>query len=267
MIVIGELINTSRDDVEPAVKERDAEFIQNLAKEQEEAGADYIDVNCGTLIREEPEALEWLVSTVQEAVDAPLCIDSPDPNAIKKGLKAYEHEKPAIINSITAEEERYEEILPLLKEHNAAVVALAMDDSGMPSDADDRIRVASKLIDDLIADGIALEDIYVDPIIQPIGTDDGMGVHILNAIDEITNKYEEVHITCGLSNISHGLPNRQLLNQAYLVLAMSRGLDSAIMDPLDDKIMSLATASETLLGNDTYCANYIKAAKSNKLTI
>jgi len=265
MIVIGELINTSRDEVEPAVKERDAEFIQDLAKEQEEAGADFIDVNCGTLIKEEPEALEWLVNTVQEVVDVPLCIDSPNPEALKRGLEAYEGK--ALVNSITAEGDRYDEILPMLKEHDAAVVALAMGDDGMPKDADDRIRVASKLIDDLTADGIALEDIYVDPIIQPIGTDGEMGLHILNAIEEIATEYEGVHITCGLSNISHGLPKRQLLNQAYVVLAMSRGLDSAIMDPLDDKIMSLTIASDTLLGNDQYCANYIKAAKSNRLTI
>ncbi|KXS41068.1 MULTISPECIES: methyltetrahydrofolate cobalamin methyltransferase [unclassified Candidatus Frackibacter] len=265
MIVIGELINTSREEVEPAVKERDVEFIQNLAKEQEEAGADFIDVNCGTLIKEEPEALEWLVNTVQEVVDVPLCIDSPNPEALERGLAA--HEGKALVNSITAEGDRYDEILPMLKEHDAAVVALAMDDSGMPNNADDRVRVASKLIDDLTADGIALDDIYVDPIIQPIGTDGEMGLHILNAIEEIATKYEGVHITCGLSNISHGLPKRQLLNQAYVVLAMSRGLDSAIMDPLDDKIMSLAIASDTLLGNDQYCANYIKAAKSERLTI
>jgi 5-methyltetrahydrofolate--homocysteine methyltransferase len=264
MIIIGELINTSRDEVEPAVKERDSEFIQNLAKEQQEAGADYIDVNCGTLIREEPEALEWLVKTVQEVANVPLCIDSPDPKAIERGLAA--HEGKALVNSITAEGERYDEILPLLKEYDASVVALAMDDEGMPSDADDRIRVATKLIEDLTNDGIAEDDIYVDPIIQPIGTDGKMGVQILNAIEEIATEYPKVHITCGLSNISHGLPIRPLLNQAFVVLAMSRGMDSAILDPLDDKIMSLGIASDTLLGNDDYCANYIKAAKSDNLT-
>ena len=121
MIIIGELINTSREEVEPAVKERDAEFIQSLAKEQKEAGATYIDVNCGTLIKEEPEALEWLVKTVQEVVDVPLCIDSPDPKAIERGLVV--HEGKALVNSITAEGERYDEILPLLKEYDAAVVA------------------------------------------------------------------------------------------------------------------------------------------------
>ncbi|KXS39157.1 MAG: 5-methyltetrahydrofolate--homocysteine methyltransferase [Candidatus Frackibacter sp. T328-2] len=267
MIIIGELINTSREGLEAAVKGRDKEFIHNLAKKQEDAGADFIDVNCGTLIQEEPEALEWLVKTVQAVVEVPLCIDSPNPEALKRGLKAYEHEENAIINSITAESERYEQILPLLKEYDVSVVALAMDDNGMPKNADDRINVATNLVEDLIADGIAMEDIYVDPIIQPIGTDVKMGPEILNAIDTITNKYEEIHITCGLSNISHGLPKRQLLNQSFLVLAMSRGLDSAILDPLDEKIMSLVIAGDTLLGNDKYCGNYIRAAKSDKLTI
>ena len=152
MIIIGELINTSRDEVEPAVKERDKEFIQKLAKEQEEAGADFIDVNCGTLIKEEVEAMEWLVKTVQEVVEVPLCIDSPNPAALKRGLEI--HEGKALVNSITAEEERYEETLPLIKEYNASVVALVMDDGGMPQDAEDRIRVATKLIEDLSNDGV-----------------------------------------------------------------------------------------------------------------
>ncbi|ADL12582.1 methyltetrahydrofolate cobalamin methyltransferase [Acetohalobium arabaticum] len=265
MIIIGELINTSREEVEPAVKDRDKEFIQELAKKQEEAGVDYVDVNCGTLIREEPEALEWLVETVQEAVDVPLCIDSPDPKAIKQGLEA--HEGKALVNSITAEDERYDEVLPLIKEYDANIVALVMNDNGMPDDATDRIEVATELVDNLLEDGIPAEDIFVDPIIQPIGTDSEMGEHILNAVEEISSKYEDIHITCGLSNISHGLPQRQLLNQAYLVLAMSRGMDSAILDPLDEKIMSLAQASDTLLGKDQYCSDYIKASKSGDLTV
>ncbi|MCK8823727.1 dihydropteroate synthase [Fuchsiella alkaliacetigena] len=265
MIIIGELINTSREEVEPAVKERDVEFIQNLAQEQEKAGADFIDVNCGTLIREEAEAMEWLVETVQEVVEVPLCIDSPDPEVIRVGLET--HQGKALVNSITAEEERYQETLPLLQEYDAEVVALVMDDGGMPKDAEDRIRVAAQLIEDLTADGIDIDDIYVDPIIQPIGTDEKMGIQILNAIQEIVTEYPGVHITCGLSNISHGLPERPLLNQAFMLLAMSRGMDSAILDPLDERIMALATAADTLLANDQYCANYIKAAKSGHLDV
>ncbi|MCK8817940.1 methyltetrahydrofolate cobalamin methyltransferase [Natroniella sulfidigena] len=262
MIIIGELINTSRDGLESAVKGRDVELIQDLAKKQEEAGADYIDVNCGTLLKEEPEALEWLVNIVQEVVDVPLCVDTPNTKALKRGLAA--HEGRALVNSITAEEERFAETLEIIKEHDARVVALVMDDDGMPKGAEDRIKVGSKLIEDLTTSGIAEEDIFVDPIIQPIGTDQEVGQHILDAVEEIKKDYEEVHITCGLSNISHGLPERQLLNRTFLILAMSRGLDSAIIDPLDPKIMALLTAADTLLGNDQYCANYIQTVKSKE---
>jgi len=264
-MIIGELINTSREGLEPAVKERDVEFIQDLAKKQEEAGADFIDVNCGTLVKGEPEALEWLVNTVQEVVDVPLCIDTPNPEALKKGLEA--HEGKPIVNSITAEEEKYAAVLPLIKEYGASVVALTLDDDGMPKNADDRIRIANKLIEDLTNDGIPAEDIYVDPVIQPIGTDGKMGLEILNAIEKINNDHAESHLVCGLSNISHGLPKRPLLNQAFVVLAMSRGLDSAILDPLDKKIMSLVTASDTLLGNDNFCSNYVEAYQNDRLTV
>ncbi|MCK8817233.1 methyltetrahydrofolate cobalamin methyltransferase [Natroniella sulfidigena] len=265
MIIIGELINTSREGLEEAVKNRDVEFIQDLAKQQEEAGADYIDVNCGTLLKEEVEAMEWLVKTVQEVVDVPLCIDSPNPKALKRGLEV--HEGKALVNSISAEEDRFTETLEILKEHDARVVALTMDDEGMPKSAEDRIRVGKKLIEDLTAAGIAEADIFVDPIINPIGTDQQVGQYILDAIAEIANEYSDVHITCGLSNISHGLPQRHLLNRTFVTLAMGRGLDSAIIDPLDPKIMALVTAAETLLGHDQYCANYIQASKSGKLDV
>ncbi len=265
MIIVGELINTSREGLEEAVKERDTEFIQDLAKKQEEAGADYVDVNCGTLIKQEVEAMEWLVETAQEVVDVPLSVDSPDPEAIEVGLE--KHEGQALVNSITDEDERYEDVLPLIKEYDAKVIALLMEDEGMPDDCDDRIRIATSLVDKLKSDGIEEDRIFVDPIIQPIGTDQEMGLHILNAIEKIREKYPEVHITCGLSNISHGMPLRPLLNRAFCILARSRGMDSAIIDPLDEHLMSLITASETLLGNDDGCMDYLKKARAEDIVI
>ncbi|ADL12785.1 methyltetrahydrofolate cobalamin methyltransferase [Acetohalobium arabaticum] len=265
MIIVGELINTSREGIEPAVKDRDTEFIQDLAKKQEEAGADYIDVNCGTLIDEEQEALEWLVNTVQEVVDVPLCIDTPDPKAMDRALAA--HDGKALVNSITAEEERFNETLEIIQKHDAQVVALVMDDGGMPDGIEDRTRVGKKLIEDLTDAGMDMDDIYVDPIIQPIGTDQEVGQHILEAIDEITSEYEDVHITCGLSNISHGLPQRKLLNRTFVTLAMAKGMDSAIIDPLDPKIMALITTANTLLGNDKHCSNYIQAVQNGELDV
>ncbi len=263
MIVIGELINTSRDEVEPAVKERDVEFIQDLAQKQEEAGADYIDVNCGTLLEDEPVAMEWLVNTVQEVVDVPLCIDSPNPKALRRGLEA--HDGQALVNSITAEEERFNETLQILKEFEARVIALVMDDGGMPQGTEDRVRVGVKLVERLTEAGLDIEDIFVDPIIQPIGTDQQVGNQILAAIDEISQSCEGVHITCGLSNISHGMPKRKMINRTFLVLAMGRGLDSAIIDPLDERIMALLKTARTLLGEDAHCSEFIKAAQGGEL--
>lgn len=268
MIVIGELINTSREGLEEAVRERDTEFIQDLAKKQADAGASFVDVNCGTLIKEEEEALEWLVEKAQEVVDVPLSIDSPNPEAVKRGLEKHDDEAgQPLVNSITDEEERYEKLLPLIQEYDANVIALCMEDEGMPDDCDDRVRIATSLVDKLKKDGIEEDRIFFDPVIQPIGTDQEMGLHILNAIEEIREKYPDIHITCGLSNISHGMPQRPLLNRAFAVLAMSRGLDSAIIDPLDDHLMSLMTASETLLGNDEGCMNYLKKSRSDDLVV
>ncbi|WP_408956382.1 methyltetrahydrofolate cobalamin methyltransferase [Natroniella sp. ANB-PHB2] len=265
MIVIGELINTSREGLEEAVKNRDVEFIQNLAKKQEEAGVDYIDVNCGTLFKEEVEAMKWLVNIVQEVVDVPLCIDSPNLKALKGGLEV--HKGKALVNSISAEKKRFKETLKIIKEYDARVIALTMDDEGMPKSAEDRIRVGKKLIEDLTAAEIAEDDIFIDPIINPIGTDQQVGQYILHAIEELSREYQDIHITGGLSNISHGLPQRHLLNRTFLILAMSKGLDSAIIDPLDPKIMALLTAANTLLGNDQYCTDYIQASKSGNLDI
>lgn len=263
MLIVGERINTSRKGIAPAVEARDASFIIDIARKQVQAGAHYVDVNCGTLIDQEPEALEWLVKSVQGAIDVPLTIDSPNPAAITRALKA--HQGQAMINSISAEKDRFEGILPLVKEHKTKVIALAMGEAGIPIDAEGRITVARKLVDDLTAAGVALDDIYVDPLVYPIATGSGSGTAVLNTIRTITIEYPGVHAICGLSNVSHGLPVRKLLNQAFLVMAMTSGLDAAIIDPMDERLMALVAASEALLGCDEYCANYITLSREGKL--
>lgn len=263
MLIIGERINTSRKFIEPAVVARNAEFIQNEARQQFAAGATHIDVNAGTLVNDEPLALAWLVETVQAAVDAPLCIDSPNPAALEAGLKL--HRGKAIINSITGEKERYRNILPLVKEYGAGVVALAMDDSGMPRDAEGRIRVASALIEQLTADGVPLEDIYIDPLVQPVSTSPELGAAVLETIREIMRRYPGVHTICGLSNISYGLPQRKLLNRTFFVMCMEAGLDAVILDPLDREMMACLYASQALLNKDEFCMQYIQAHREGKL--
>lgn len=265
MLIVGERINTSRKAIEPAVRARDVEFIQNEARNQVASGATYVDVNAGTLVSEEPEALAWLVQTVQAVVDVPLCIDSPNPIAIEAALKV--HKGRAMVNSITAERERYSAIVPLVKEYGCKIVALCMDDSGMPETGEQRFEIARKLVEDLARDGVEEERIYIDPLVRPVSTGADFGVIVLDTIRRVTTELDGVHTICGLSNISFGLPTRKLLNRTFLVMAMTAGLDAAILDPTDREIMALVIASEALLGKDDFCMNYITAQREGKLDI
>ncbi len=263
MIIIGELINSTRKKIKQAIDEEDVKYIQELALKQEEAGADYIDVNAGAYVHDEAKHLVWLVEKVQEVVSKPLALDSPDPNALEAALKV--HKGTPMINSISAEKERYDKIIPVLKDSGTPVVALCMDDDGMPETSDDRLKVAQKLLDDLDKDGVKLTDVFLDPLIKPVSVNGEYGPQALDAIQRISDLGSGAHITSGLSNISFGLPHRALLNQAFIVLAMGRGMDSAIVDPLDKKKMSLVKATEVILNLDPYAMNYLKAARADKL--
>lgn len=267
MLVVGERINTSRRIkgeavIEAAVVSRDADYIKHLAVKQFEAGANYIDVNCGTLTSGEPEAMEWLTGVVMEAVEAPISFDTPNPAALEKGLSAYNPSKgQPLINSITAESERYANVLPFVIEHKAKVIALAMDDSGIQQDPGKRHSVARKLIDDLTGAGVPLADIYVDPLTFPIGTGSDVALSMLDIIEKVKAEYPGVNIIAGLSNVSHGMPQRKILNQAMTILCMAKGLDAGIIDPNDRYLMALIYATEALLGKDDFCMNYITKSR------
>lgn len=256
MIIIGEKINSTLKAVRPAIESLDTAVIQELARKQYEAGATYIDLNAGMFINDEPDKLEWLVNTVQAVVDTPLSIDSPNPEAISRALKANKNMKP-LINSITDEKERFDAVLPLILEYNTGIVALCMDDAGMPETVEDRVTIAERLIEKLVKQGVLLNDIYMDPMIRPIGTGSQYGVVALDTIRKLRAEFPDVHITCGLSNISFGIPARKVMNQAFLIAAMTAGMDGAILDPLDNKLMTFVYAVEALLGKDEYCMNYL----------
>lgn len=263
MIIIGELINSTRKAIKKAIDEQDVKYIQDLAVRQEEAGADFIDVNAGAYVHDEAKHLVWLVEKCQEVVSKPLALDSPDPKALEAALKV--HKGVPMINSISAEKERYSQVVPLVKESGSQVVALCMSDEGMPETADDRLEVAKRLLADLDKDGIDLTKVFLDPLIKPVSVNGEYGPQALDAIERIASLGSGAHITSGLSNISFGLPHRALLNQAFIVLAMGRGMDSAIVDPLDKKKMSLVKAVEVILNLDPYAMNYLKAARADKL--
>ncbi|CVK19456.1 methyltetrahydrofolate cobalamin methyltransferase [Sporomusa sphaeroides] len=263
MIIVGERINTSRKGLEPAVKSRDAAFIQAEAESQLKAGSTYIDVNCGTLLGDEPEALSWLVRTVQEKTDAALCIDSPNPAALAAALKF--HKGKALINSISGESGRYEPVVSLIQEYKASVVALAMDDAGMPSTVKDRLAAADRLITRLTKDGVAVEDIYIDPLIQPISTDGTQAMAVFETISTIMKAYPGIHTICGLSNVSFGLPGRGLLNRSFVIMCITAGLDAVICDPLNTEMIKAIYAAEALSGRDEFCMEYIDAFRAGRL--
>lgn len=262
MLVVGELINASRKAIAVAIEAQNEEEIKKVASDQVQAGADFVDVNAGVFVGKEADYLQWLVKTVQDEVDAPCCIDSPDPVAIEKALAV--HKGTAMINSISLEKERYEALLPLVADTDLKIVALCMSDEGMPETCEERVKIADKLINSLVGKNVPIENIYVDPLVQPVSTNGDFGVEFLNAVEKIMTGFPGVHTMCGLSNISYGLPLRKHLNQNFAVMAIARGLDGLIINPLDKQMMANIIAAETLAGRDNYCMNYLKAYRDNR---
>ena len=267
MLIVGERLNTSRSAAAAMVAAKDKEAVQREAARQVEAGAQYVDLNAGTFADREPEMLRWLVDAVREAVSAPLCLDSPSPTALRAALEACREgggPKP-LINSITGENARFSAVLPLVREFGAAVVALCLDDAGMPGTADEAVAKGTRLIEDLLAAGVAADDIYVDPLARSIGSDAASGTAALETIRRLRAAYPQVHAICGLSNISFGLPRRSLINRTFLVAAMAAGLDAVICDPLDRQLMAALIAAEAVLGRDRHLARYLKAYRQGRL--
>jgi 5-methyltetrahydrofolate corrinoid/iron sulfur protein methyltransferase len=260
MQIIGEKINGTRKRVNEAVTVRDGDFIRNLAREQVETGADLLDVNAGTTPDREPEDLVWLVNTIQSAVDTPLCLDSPNPVALKAALEGIKRQP--MINSISGEAERLDHILPIVAEQQCMVIALALDGTGIPKSVGDRLKAVKKAIAATRGAGVPDDKVYVDPLIMTVATDSLAGVEALKAIRAIRGEYPEVHITCGLSNISFGLPGRSQINRTFLSLAMEAGLDSAIVDPTNQELRESLLITEMLLGRDPFCRKYTKAFRS-----
>lgn len=265
MIIIGELINASRKRIATAIKNADAKAIQNIAQDEWSGGANFIDVNAGVFEDKEVEYLPWLVKTVQEAVDGPCCIDSPNPKALEAALEVHRGDSPPLINSISLESERYEAVLPLVRGTSCNIVALCMSDKGMPEETKDRVKIAEELITKLIQNDVKMDNIYVDLLVQPVSTNGQFGVQYLRAVAEISRRFPEVHTICGLSNVSYGLPKRKLLNRAFASMAVSSGQDAFICDPLDRLLMSDIYASDALVGRDEYCERYLNAFREERL--
>jgi 5-methyltetrahydrofolate--homocysteine methyltransferase len=257
MIIVGELINASRKAVGTAIENGDAAYIKSVATDEDQAGAHYIDVNAGIFVGKEPDYLKWLTTTVQEVTDKPCALDSPDPVAIEAALSV--HKGTPMINSISMEKARWEKLLPVVAGTDLKVVALCMSDEGMPTTCADRLAIADKLVEGLTAKGVDIDNIFVDPLVQPLGTNHTFGVEFINTVATIKERYPGIHFMCGLSNISYGLPERKFVNRIFMAQAIYAGLDGAIMNPLDKPMMGTIATAEALAGRDKMCGKYLKA--------
>lgn len=262
MIIIGELINTSRKQIKEAVDKKDAEFIKAVAKKQADAGCDFIDVNCGTNIHTEPEDLKWVADSVQSAVNLPLCIDSPNPRAIEAALSV--HKGRAFINSVTAEKERAEAILPLVKKHNCMVVGLAVSGEGVPVTAEERVKAAEEILRAVTKFGIDRGNLYIDAVVQPVATNSSQGMEFLKAIHMIKTSLG-LKTVAGVSNVSFGLPKRTIINVSFLAMSIAFGLDAAIIDITDAQVYAAVKSANALTGNDQFCQEYISAFRKGRL--
>jgi cobalamin-dependent methionine synthase I len=264
MLIIGERINTSRKLINEGVANRDAAYIQGDVRSQVDAGADLIDVNAGSRRNSEVDDLSWLIEVIQDALpQVRLSIDSPNPDSMKAVLNQVEH--PPMLNSITVERPRFEAMAPIIQLRECDVVALCIDDRGIPKSAGQALENAVRLVSDLESLGVKRERIYLDPVVQAVSANTNAALTALETIDRIRQELGGVNVVCGLSNISFGLPKRPLVNRVFLTLAMKAGLNAAIVDHLDNKLMGTLRATAVLLGQDPWCQAYTSAFREGKL--
>ena len=255
--IIGERINpTRRKKLAATMAERDFSIVQEEARKQVEAGAHILDVNAGIPGGDEPALLKGAVSAVMEVVDVPLCLDSANPEALKAALEIYPGK--ALINSTTVEDHMMDIILPLAKEHNAAVIGVITDDDGIPATPEDRLATARKLVYRAVEYSLPTEDIVIDCLAMTVGADHNAGKVTLDTIQLIQRELG-ININLGASNVSFGLPDRKAINIAFLALAISRGMTTAITDPTVPEISTMLLACDLLLGHDEYGMGWIKA--------
>lgn len=263
MYIIGELINGMYGKVREALVSKDAGAIRTLARQQVEAGADALDVNCGPLSKDPAKDMVWLVETIQSEVKVPLCLDSTKQSAIEAGLQAC-HSK-AIINSSMADQEKLSLYLELAKKHEASLIVLTMDKRGVPQDKDRRLELAAMVLELAAGAGFPQDRLYLDPVLMPINVAQQQLYDILHVVQDLKMLSETpVKTVLGLSNISQGAKNRSLVNRTFLAMAQTMGLSAAILDPLDQELMQALVTSEVILNKAIYCDSYFEAYLKSK---
>ncbi len=255
-VIIGERINpTGRRQLAAEMAAGDFSRVEADALAQVAAGAQMLDVNAGIPLADEPAILARAVQLVQSVTDVPLSLDSSLVAALATGLEAYRGK--ALVNSVTGEEERLESVLPLVRKHGAAVVAIANDETGISEDPDVRFEVAKKIVRRAMDHGIAAADVVVDPLVMPVGAINHAGVHVMRLVRRLREELR-VNTICGASNVSFGLPARDGINSAFLTMAIASGLTSAIANPLHGDVVRACMAADVMMGHDPDCARWIR---------
>jgi len=258
MLIVAENINIRRTKLGNAMKERNAKPIIELAKSLKDAGADYLDINIGPATKGGPELMKWLVTSIQEEVDALLCLDTKNLEAMRAGLEV--HKGKAIINSTDGSEKQLNEVMPMAKEFNTSIIGLTLDESGIPRDANERFQIAFNIMTKATEYGISPEDLYIDPIILPVS---GMQDQVNYAIESIKmfNQLSDPSpkTIVGLSNISQSSPIelRSILNRICLTMLLCNGLSAAITDPLDKELTATLKTYDILTNKVLYAHSYL----------
>ncbi len=272
MLIIGERINSSIKKIENAIVKRDTNYIQNEITSQIQAGSQVIDLNAGTLIKAEPEALVWLIQNMVGSTSfspqIQIALDSSNPEAIRAGLEELDKlhlTRRTIINSVTAEKDKLEKILPFSEQFGTKLIGLCMDEQGIPAKPQVRYKLGLQILNTAERFKIDRDEVYLDPLVLPVSTDIQNGVKVLETLRLLKSDDPNILTVIGLSNISYGLPVKELLNRTYIAMAIAFGLDAAILNPLDKKLMSIIKTAETLTAQDEFCMKYINAYRNNKL--
>jgi 5-methyltetrahydrofolate--homocysteine methyltransferase len=257
VVVIGESINpTRRQKLVSELQNRNFDFVLELARTQIESMADILDVNVGFPGVDDEKLLPETVRAIQNEFDIPLCLDSPNPKAIEAALKIADGK--CLINSVNGEEKSLQAILPIAREHGAAVIGLAMDDDGITHDPEKRLAIAEKILNRAVQEGIPAEDVIIDPLAMAVSADQNACLVTLETIRLVHRKLD-LNITLGCSNVSFGLPDRGILNNAFVALAIYNGLTCPIANP--EKIVPAIRATDLLLGRDDFAMRYIEYAQ------
>ncbi len=264
MLIIGEKINATIPSVKDAILKRDEKMLVQLAVDQERAGASLIDINVGTGeggSEDEIRNMEWLASLVAASIQANLCIDSSDHKVLEAGLKAVPG-RAGMINSVKATEQNMKEVLPLCAEYDVPVIALAMDDTGIPKTPEARLEACEKILQGAQAAGVPADRIFFDPLVMPVSTDTSQGMVTLETLKGIKDRLpQQARTVLALSNVSFGLPSRSLINSAMLHMAMCFSVDALLINPLDSTVMSALRAGNAVLGKDRHCRKYTRALR------